>query len=206
MMMRTKGIEYRNLEMPLITVDTTKRIDSTHYIEGYATTFSPYFLFEMDGHKYYEHIMPDALEGADMSDVIMKYDHYGKILARQTNGTLITEPDDNGLFVCADLSKSTAARELYEEISVGLIRKMSWAFSVKEESFNTETKTWIIRKIKKVYDVSAVGIPANEDTDITARNFERRSDELRQEELLRLKARKLQLKIKLEDWRTWKED
>jgi len=197
-MERVKEREYRSLVTPLTIVDTTKRIESTHYIEGYATTFSPYVLFEMDGIKYYEYIHPEALEGADMSNVIMQYDHHGRVLARNSNGTLIIEADDNGLFVCADLSKSAAAKELYQEIAAGLITKMSWAFTVEEESFNTETKTWTIRKIKKVYDVSAVSIPANEDTDITARNFERLNNETRQKELLGLEIRKLQLKIKLE--------
>ena len=127
----------------------------------------------------------------------MQYDHQGRVLARNLNGTLIIEPDDNGLFVCADLSKSATAKELYQEIGAGLITKMSWAFTVSEESFNKDTRTWNILKIKKVYDVSAVSIPANDDTEITVRNFARLSDELRQQEL-RLKARKLQLKIKLE--------
>jgi hypothetical protein len=197
-MQRTKEREYRSLVTPLTTVDTTKRIDSTHYVEGYATTFSPYVLFEMGGNKYYENIMPDALDGADMSNVIMQYDHRGKVFARQSNGTLLIEPDDKGLFVCADLSKSAAAKELHEEIVAGLITKMSWAFTVSEESYNKDTRTWTIRKIKKVYDVSAVSIPANEDTDITARNFERRNEIIKQQELLGLKARALQLKIKLE--------
>jgi len=183
-MERVKEREYRSLVTPLTIVDKSKRIESTHYIEGYATTFSPYVLFESDGIKYYEHIHPEALASADMSNVIMQYDHHGRVLARNSNGTLIIEPDDNGLFVCADLSKSAAAKELYQEIDAGLITKMSWAFTVAEQSYNNESRTWTIRKIKKVYDVSAVSIPANEDTDITARNFERLNNETRQKELL----------------------
>jgi len=141
-------------------------------VEGYATTFNkPYLLYEWDGVQYFEQIDRHALDGADLSDVIMQYDHQGKVLARLSNGTLGIEPDDNGLFIYADLSKSAAAKELYEEIRNGLVTKMSWAFTVAEDEYNRETRTRTIKKIKKVYDVSAVSVPANGDTDISARSW-----------------------------------
>lgn len=164
--------EYRT--MALVTPKTEgKRIDSDHYVEGYATTYStPYCLCEIDGVKYLERIAPDALVGADLSDVIMQYDHTGKVLARKANGTLVLEPNDaHGLFVAADLSKSAEARALFEEIQNGLITAMSWAFVVEKDEYDRATHTRTILKIKKVYDVSAVSIPANGDTNISARSF-----------------------------------
>lgn len=128
-------------------------------------------MYEWDGVKYYEVIDRHALDEADLSDVIMQYDHQGKVLARLSNGTLGLEANDNGLFIYADLSKSAAAKELYEEIRNGLVTKMSWAFTVAEDEYNRETRTRTIKKIKKVYDVSAVSIPANGDTDISARSW-----------------------------------
>lgn len=154
-----------------------KRIDTDYYVEGYATTFDqPYLLFELGGQKYYERISSDALVGADMSDVIFQYNHEGKVLARQSNQTLGLEVDTHGLFVCADLSKSRAAKDLHEEINSGLVTKMSWGFTIKEESFNKETLTWTILRIGKVYDVSAVSIPANDNTEISVRS---RLDEIK---------------------------
>lgn len=131
----------------------------------YATTFNaPYLLYEFeDGTKIYERIDAHALDSADMSDVIMQYDHEGRVFARQSNNTLILEPDVKGLFVAADLSRTDLARGLYQDISAGMITKMSWAFTVAEESYDRETHTRTILKIKKVYDVSAVSIPANND-------------------------------------------
>ena len=71
-----------------------KRLDSEYYVEGYATTFDdPYVLYEYDWVKYREQIERHALEGADLSDVIMQYDHAGRVLARNTNGTLLLEPN-----------------------------------------------------------------------------------------------------------------
>lgn len=73
-------------------------------------------------------------------------------------------------------------RGLYQDIDAGMITKMSWAFTVAEESYDRETHTRTILKIKKVYDVSAVSIPANNDTEISARNFANRSYEQEKQE------------------------
>jgi len=167
---------YRAVSAPLAPPmgAAAKRLDSKYYVEGYATTFARYLLWDFDGVKYYEEIAPDAFEGAEMADVIMQYDHRGKVLARQSNGTLVVEPDGKGLFVCADLSKSAAAKELYEEIGAGLITQMSWAFTVAGQSFeqpDEKTRVRKIEKIERVYDVSAVSIPANGDTEILARSL-----------------------------------
>lgn len=185
--------------LPLSAAGQTKRIDSSFYVEGYATTFNkPYLLYEYDGIKYYEVIDRNALAGADMSDVIMQYNHEGKVLARQSNKTLGIEADANGLFTFADLSKSRAAQDLYEEISNGLITKMSWAFTVAKDSYNKDTHTRTILKIKKVYDVSAVSCPANADTDISARSFFDGVIEAERREALARKAQLLKIKIMLE--------
>ena len=150
--------------------------------------------------KYYEVIDRHALDEADMSDVIMQYDHNGKVLARQSNKTLIIEPNDKGLFVCADLSKSQASKELYEEINNGLVTRMSWAFTVAEESYNKETRTRTILKVKKVYDVSAVSIPANQDTEISARSYLDGVIEMEKQELLERRKKLLKLKLRLEEF------
>ena len=169
----------------LIPTAAEKRIDTDFYVEGYATTFNkPYLLYEWDGNKYYERIDRNALAGADMSDVIMQYNHEGKVLARLSNGTLGVEANDNGLFTFADLSKSRAAQDMFEEIKNGLVTKMSWAFRVSEDSYDRDTRTRTILKIAKVYD-----------TDISARSYFDGVIEREQQE--RLERRKKLLKIKL---------
>ena len=194
-----KDREYRQMSLPLSAAGQTKRIDSSFYVEGYATTFNkPYLLYEYDGIKYYEVIDRNALAGADMSDVIMQYNHEGKVLARQSNKTLGIEADANGLFTFADLSKSRAAQDLYEEISNEKKKKMSWAFTVAEDSYNKDTHTRTILKIKKVYDVSAVSCPANADTDISARSYLDGVIEAEKREALARKAQLLKIKIMLE--------
>ncbi|MCZ8541970.1 HK97 family phage prohead protease [Psychrobacillus psychrodurans] len=194
-----KNREYRNLAI-LQPQEQQKRISSEHYVEGYACVFNkPYELYEMDGIKFYEVIDRHALVGADVSDVILQYDHEGKVLARNSNNTLLVETDDYGLFVCADLGKSSSSKELYEEISSGLVTRMSWAFTVAEEEYNRETRTRTIKKVKKLYDVSAVSIPANQDTEISARSYFDGVIEVEKRESLERRKMKLKLKLKLEE-------
>lgn len=190
-----KEREYRTVAAPLSVAAAAKRIDTEYYVEGYATTFDkPYLLYEFeDGTKFYERIDAHALDGADMSDVIMQYDHEGRVFARESNNTLILIPDHKGLLIAADLSKTDLARGLYQDIEAGMITKMSWAFTVSEESYDRATRTRTILRIKKVYDVSAVSIPANGDTEIAARNFASRSYEAEKQE--RLKRRIAILKM-----------
>lgn len=173
------------------------RFDSDYYIEGYAAKFEPYVLFERDGVKVYEELDRDALVGADLTDVILQYDHEGRVLARNSNGTLALETDDNGLFVSADLGSTEASRELYDEISKGLITKMSWAFTVADEEYDADTRTRYIKRIDKVYDVSAVSIPANNDTDVQARSFFDGVIEEEQRESLYRERLILELNLKL---------
>lgn len=191
--------EYRALAAPLSVQAATKRIDTEYYVEGYATTFDkPYLLYEFeDGTKFYERIDAHALDGADMSDVIMQYDHEGRVFARQSNKTLLLIPDHKGLLIAADLGKTDLARGLYQDIEAGMITKMSWAFTVAEETYDRVTRTRTILKIKKVYDVSAVSIPANGDTEISARNFAHRSYEAERQELLNRRVALLKIRANL---------
>lgn len=186
------------MEIPL-TTSNQKRIDTDFYAEGYATTFNkPYLLYEDGNNKYFEMVDRNALANADLSDVIMQFDHRGKVLARRSNKTLGIEPDDKGLFIFADLSKSNEARNLHEEIVNGLVTKMSWGFTVARDLYNRETRTRTILEIKKVYDVSAVSLPANADTEINARSYFNGVIEMEKQELLEQK-RALELeKLKYE--------
>ena len=141
-------------------------------VEGYAAVFDkPEVMYEFDGIQYKEEVDRNALSSAQMSDVVMNFNHGGKPVARTKNGTLNLTVDNFGLKVRADLSSSRESRELFEEIKAGLIDKMSFAFTVNEESYNKETHTRRITGIKRLYDVAAVDIPAYDSTSIMARSF-----------------------------------
>lgn len=145
-------------------------------VDGYATTFNePYLLYRDDGYEVWEQVDPHAFDEADMTDVVMQYDHAGRVFARQSNGTLTLRTDEHGLHVTALLGGTELGRQLYEEIKGGYTSKMSFGFTVEEdrreiteEGENVRVMRTLI-KIGRLYDVSAVSIPANDGTIISAR-------------------------------------
>lgn len=195
------GREYRSMTMAVSETEN----DGEMIVSGYATTFNqPYVLYEDRGYKLVERIDPNAFDDCDMTDVIMQYDHTGRVYARTRNGTLALETDGIGLKTTANLAGTDAGQQLYQEIRDGYTDKMSFGFCVDEDErkYITDHETGAeicertITKIKKLYDVSAVSLPANDATSISARMFsdgviqEREADRLRREnrkKLIRLK-------------------
>lgn len=165
---------YKDFQVPL-----ELRADGEEYIiEGYAAKWGEYNIRS----KYYERIDANAFDSADMSDVVLRYDHKGRVFARTKNGTLkleIDKSENGGLRVWADLSTTKRSKEMYEEIKAGLIDKMSWAFTIKKENdeYHRDEEGRVVRitraitEVDKVYDVSPVSIPANDKTDVSARSW-----------------------------------
>ena len=178
--------EYR--AMPLLASAAAE----SYVVEGIATRFNqPYELYRIGDIIYYEEIKAGAFAECDMFEVIMQYDHTGRVLARTSNGTLQVAPTDKELNIWADLSRSSAAKEMHNDIKEGLVTKMSFAFVVDEDNFNKETRTREILKIRKLYDVSAVSSPANNSTEISARSWAEGIHEAQQQEQLK-RARQIQ--------------
>lgn len=197
---RSKLLE-RRFEFQVRTLDTEQGTQEL-WVEGYASTFdSPTVLFEMEGKEYKEQICKGAFDNCKMDDVIFNYNHGGKVMARTRNKTLQLSIDDKGLFVRARLDGTEEGRRLYEEIQGGYIDRMSFAFTISEESYDKDNLQWNVRGIKRLYDVSAVDIPAYDDTSISARkSFILEADaqeQLRQKADAELAKRKLKLKTKL---------
>jgi len=186
-----KDREYRTMAVTLPN-------DEEYIVEGYATTFNdPYVLFSDGDRDFSEVIDSRALEGTDTSDVIFQYDHSGMVYARTKNNTLQLSTDEHGLKIRADLGSTAASREMYEAISAGLVDQMSFAFTVDGEDYDKATRTRKITHIKKLYDVSAVSIPANPGTEISARSaFEGYIEAEKLEELEAEKRRELITEVK----------
>lgn len=165
------GREYRQMVVEPVEGVTDQ------IVEGYATTFNqPYTLYSFDDdrgtHAVREQVTPDAFKEADMSDVIMQYDHVGRVFARLSNGTLSLEEDEHGLKVRANLGGTEIGRQLYEEIQGGYTNKMSFGFTVADDDIVPDGTDYLrtIKRIGKLYDVSAVSLPANDFTEISARS------------------------------------
>ena len=177
-----------------------KRIDTDYYVEGFAARYEPYVLYyDYDGQPVYERFERGCFDDCDMSDIIMQYDHEGKVLARNTNGSLVVEVNNDGLFVAADLGRTEAARDLYADIQAEMVTKMSWRFRVGNYYYDKDTRTIVHLTVKKIYDVSAVSIPANDNTEINARAWAdgEIAEAARRDAELDDRRRRLRLKIKL---------
>lgn len=144
------------------------------YVHGVPVVFNtPTCLFEYEGVKFYEQIDRHAFDNCDMSDVIFNYNHGGRVAARIRNNTLKLAINDVGMEMDAFLGGTQFGRDLLEDIRGGYIDKMSFAFVVAEdgEEYDQATHTRTITRIKKLYDVSAVDIPAYDTTSISVRDF-----------------------------------
>lgn len=208
-----EGRQYRDIQ----NIGIEKRADGEQEktVTGYATTFNePYELYRSsyDGYTYIilEQVDPNAFDGTDMSDVIMQYNHEGRVFARTSNGTLELDPDEHGLHIRANLGGTEIGRQLYEEIEGGYTDKMSFGFRVgkdkREETEERDNETGTttvtvlrtILTISKLYDVSAVSIPANDGTSISSRNFaEGVIEEVRKEIAEREKRERQKKRIKI---------
>lgn len=138
-------------------------------IEGYAIVYNQKtILYENDGLKYYEVISPKALDGADLSDVMLKYNHSDEVfvLAGVKNDSLQLINTPKGLKVRAELANTTAGRDLYELISTQLVNKMSFAFTISTDKYDIENRTRTIEKIKKLWDCAVVPVPAYPQTSV----------------------------------------
>ena len=167
--------EYRKIDAALMETRTAE--DGAMIVEGYATTFGqPYELWRDKEMTVMEQIDRNAFAETDKTDVIMQYDHEGRVFARTGNGTLEMTEDDHGLKIRANLGGTEIGRQLFEEIRGGYTNKMSFGFTVKADERKTTrdedghiTVLRTITKIGKLYDVSAVSLPANDATEISAR-------------------------------------
>ena len=122
------------------------------------------------------------------------------MFARITNNTLRVIPDERGLFIEADLGGTELGRGLYEEIRGGYTDKMSFGFIVSsDEELRTKDddgRVDIIRTItgiSKLFDVSAVSIPANNGTSIGVSTRSRIDGVIEEVRAERLEAEKIEL-------------
>lgn len=206
MPLKTNEREYRSFHS---SIETREREDGNteKIVSGYASTFNePYTLWENDKYTILEQVDSKAFDDADMSDIIFQYNHEGRVFARVKNGTLEVGTDEKGLAIRANLGETEIGKELYEEIKGGYTDKMSFGFRVLEDSWtDTEdhetgkvTSLRTILRIGKVYDVSAVSIPANDGTSISVRSLsDGVIERLEAERMKALKTERLRLQTKM---------
>ena len=179
--------EYRSMELRAVSHAGE---EPTYRVQGYASTFDEYVLMSIDGIDYKERIEKTAFDGADLSDVVFRLEHEGRVYARSSAGTVAMEIDDHGLAINADLSKTPAARDVFADIEAGNYPQMSFAFTVAEDHYDKATHTRVIDRIAKVFDVSPVSFPANPYTELSVSTRDYFNGVIEAERAERLEAEK----------------
>ena len=178
-------------------------------VEGYAIVFDEETLIGDEERGFIEVIDKGALASTNMKDVPFKYNHNDVtlILARTRNGSLSLEVDEKGLKIRAELIDTTSNVDIYKSIVAGLLDKMSFAFTVKSQSWDKSGKLpkRTITGFDRLFDVSVVDLPAYDQTSIqaSARSLELADAELKalddaeQLERRTVLVKRLQIKTKL---------
>lgn len=165
--------ETRAFSMPDLTADPQGNV-----LQGHAAVFGQ--SYDMYG-LWTETIARGAFDNTDFTDVLFDVNHdLSRIpLARSrnnnANSTLQLQIDDQGLATRAtlDVENNTDARALYSAVGRGDISGMSYIFAVRNDEWtglDSDMPQRTITDIAKVYEVSAVSMPANPGTDISARS------------------------------------
>lgn len=157
-----KEKEIRKLDLQFRAENTD---DGKMEIKGYAAVFN-----SPETYSYTEVIDENAFDEADMSDVVLRYNHNDNfmVLARTRNKSLDLKVDEKGLFMDATLQDNiTEHKNIFNAIASGLIDKQSFAFTVEEDDYDYDTDTRTIKRIGKVFDVSVVDQPFYNATDVS---------------------------------------
>ena len=184
--------EIRKLDMQFRAENSE---DGKMEIKGYAAVFN-----SPETYSYTEVISERAFDEADMSDVVLRYNHNDSfmVLARTRNKSLELNVDEKGLFIDATLQEDiTDHKNIFNAIKSGLIDKQSFAFVVDEDEYDYDTDTRTITKIGKVYDVSVVDQPFYNATDVSvARDLDNNEFLTKREELRKEHEEKIVLEEK----------
>lgn len=188
--------EIRKLDMQFRAEDTD---EGKMEIKGYAAVFN-----SPETYSYTEVISDKAFDNADMSDVVLRYNHNDSfmVLARTRNNSLKLNVDEKGLYIDATLQDDiTDHRNIFNAIKSGLIDKQSFAFVVDEDEYDYDTDTRTITKIGKVFDVSVVDQPFYNATDVQVasenESFLNKRNELRKEHEEKLELERKQEELEL---------
>lgn len=171
-------------EIRAVTSDNTDAGEQKkHTIRGIPVVYGSETVI---GGMFRERIEPGALDGTDLTDVLLFINHDIKKvpLARSrrnnVNSTMRLSVDNqHGLVIDADLDveRNSEASALYSAIEREDMDGMSFAFKIEAcewEDLDTDLPLRRITKIAKIYEVSVVNFPAYSDTSVTAA----RNDEL----------------------------
>ena len=171
-----KDREIRLLDLALKVREAQDPNDAFYHLDGKPITFNEETILYPDsmtglGYDIREMIEDKSCDNADMSDVVLNANHGdgNYAVARTRNKSLELTIESDGVHFNARLPKDNErCVQFYKDVRDGLLDRMSFAFTTDEEEYDEERHLFIIKKIRKIYDISAVEFPAYDNTSISA--------------------------------------
>ena len=193
------------MEKRFFGVKLEKRMDgesTEQVVVGHAAVFDQ-LSEDLGGFK--ERIHKNAFDDVLDNDVRAFFNHDpNHLLARVSSGTLKLSIDEKGLKYEFSVPDTSSGRDLLVSMERGDISQSSFAFTIQDDSWDKENGRDIrtINKVKRLYDVSPVSIPAYpgaNDLAVAQRGLAiyNEQKQRRDEEIDLIKRNLLELKIKI---------
>jgi len=193
------------MEKRFFGVKLEKRMDgesTEQVVVGHAAVFDQ-LSEDLGGFK--ERIHKNAFDDVLDNDVRAFFNHDpNHLLARVSSGTLKLSIDEKGLKYEFSVPDTSSGRDLLVSMERGDISQSSFAFTIQDDSWDKENGRDIrtINKVKRLYDVSPVSIPAYpgaNDLAVAQRSLAiyNEQKQRRDEEIDLIKRNLLELKIKI---------
>lgn len=147
--------------------------DNKLVIEGVPVVFDTPTKINDPLGSYTEIIQRSALEGVDLNDTRLLYNHdFSKIPLARTPKTMELYINEKGLNMRAVLPDTEEGRSIYTAVQRGDLTGMSFSFTCDKDGshYDPKTQTRSISKIKKLYECSIVPFPAYQTTSVEARS------------------------------------
>jgi HK97 family phage prohead protease len=173
----TRSIRYEDDRAGMRAVTDATDDKPVRKLRGYAILFDvlgrPW-----RGSDWQEKVSKSALDGVDLSNLVMLWDHNSAWVLGRAGVNLRTEIDATGLFVEVTLGNNWFDDYVYDRVERGIVDGMSFYFD-KDADIATDwtNRIDVITKINEIYEVSSLAFPAYGETIIIPAEKEQQEPE-----------------------------
>lgn len=154
-------------------------------IRGYPILFNtPTKVWDYWYGEVEEVILPQAMNGVDLSNVFLLYGHDMNRVLGRAGKNLRIEVDETGVFMECVMPNTQEARDIYNLIEAGIVDGMSFWLRTHDQ-VNPETLTRTVTKIEELPEVTITAFPAYKETVVIAMEEERTKAQRAQQDMAR---------------------
>lgn len=154
-------------------------------IRGYPILFNtPTKVWDYWYGEVEEVILPQAMNGVDLSNVFLLYGHDMNRVLGRAGKNLRIEVDETGVFMECVMPNTQEARDIYNLIEAGIVDGMSFWLRTHDQ-VNPATLTRTVTKIEELPEVTITAFPAYKETVVIAIEEERAKAQRAQQDMAR---------------------